>query len=317
MPAKILHIVDGESTGGTLRVSRLAKERDILRWKDALYIGPVPAGLSLTQLSKLRSRFWTAGKRTDEFVQRDAQLRTWKQYDEIVLWFGSTSLCQLSLAQVLTWFGKQTIRNRRISLVTAYGGTLRPEQLASPFEARRTIAGETLQLAIRFWGAFTSPTPNPLQEMLRSNLRSLPHLREAINQLLQEYPGRDDGLSCLERRLLLEIRSMGSATAAFTVGSIIRREWVGDTLLFDMLRRFVSAPCSLLAFADPFTSRLNSWQFNSAKLRLTDIGERVLDGKEDHVHLNGIDRWIGGVHLLGRNVKWRWDEKKGRVGHGR
>jgi len=29
---------------------------------------------------------------------------------------------------------------------------------------------------------------------------------------------------------------------------------------------------------------------------------------EDHVGLNGVDRWIGGVHLTGRAVRWRWDE---------
>jgi hypothetical protein len=24
------------------------------------------------------------------------------------------------------------------------------------------------------------------------------------------------------------------------------------------------------------------------------------------VNLNGIDRWIGGVHLRGRETSWRW-----------
>jgi hypothetical protein len=26
------------------------------------------------------------------------------------------------------------------------------------------------------------------------------------------------------------------------------------------------------------------------------------------VALNGVDRWIGGVHLTGHAVPWRWDE---------
>jgi hypothetical protein len=26
------------------------------------------------------------------------------------------------------------------------------------------------------------------------------------------------------------------------------------------------------------------------------------------VRLNGLDRWIGGVHLVGREARWRWDE---------
>ena len=28
----------------------------------------------------------------------------------------------------------------------------------------------------------------------------------------------------------------------------------------------------------------------------------------DHVALNGIDRWVGGVHLHGKAARWRWDE---------
>ena len=33
----------------------------------------------------------------------------------------------------------------------------------------------------------------------------------------------------------------------------------------------------------------------------------MLDGEADHVALNGIDRWVGGVHLRGA-PPWRWDE---------
>lgn len=43
-------------------------------------------------------------------------------------------------------------------------------------------------------------------------------------------------------------------------------------------------------------------------VRLTDTGARVLAGEADQVALNGIDRWIGGVHLHGRHVPWRWDD---------
>ena len=46
----------------------------------------------------------------------------------------------------------------------------------------------------------------------------------------------------------------------------------------------------------------------ATRLRLTDTGARVLAGDADHVTLNGIDRWIGGVHLRGRHVRWRWDD---------
>jgi hypothetical protein len=32
-----------------------------------------------------------------------------------------------------------------------------------------------------------------------------------------------------------------------------------------------------------------------------------MDGRADHIELNGIEEWLGGVHLSGRNAAWRWD----------
>jgi hypothetical protein len=43
-------------------------------------------------------------------------------------------------------------------------------------------------------------------------------------------------------------------------------------------------------------------------VRLTGAGAQVLAGQADQVALNGIDRWIGGVHLHGNHVPWRWDD---------
>ena len=45
----------------------------------------------------------------------------------------------------------------------------------------------------------------------------------------------------------------------------------------------------------------------ATRLRLTAAGRRVLAGRADHVALNGIDRWVGGVHPQGA-ARWRWDE---------
>jgi hypothetical protein len=46
--------------------------------------------------------------------------------------------------------------------------------------------------------------------------------------------------------------------------------------------------------------------FARLALRLTDLGQRVLDGREDRVALLGLDRWVGGTHLTPA-AAWRWD----------
>jgi hypothetical protein len=89
----------------------------------------------------------------------------------------------------------------------------------------------------------------------------------------------------------------GAATAAdaFVRGAAREaRPFLGDTWAFDRLTRMTTAATPLLEDAAP--------------LRLTEAGRDVLNGQADHVALNGIDRWIGGVHLSGTDVPWRWDE---------
>ena len=41
---------------------------------------------------------------------------------------------------------------------------------------------------------------------------------------------------------------------------------------------------------------------------ITTAGREVLAGRADHVRLNGVDVWRGGVYLSGSDRSpWRWD----------
>lgn len=46
------------------------------------------------------------------------------------------------------------------------------------------------------------------------------------------------------------------------------------------------------------------------RVALTEKGREVLGNGEDRIRLNGIDRWLGGAHLVARpggEGVWRWD----------
>jgi hypothetical protein len=75
------------------------------------------------------------------------------------------------------------------------------------------------------------------------------------------------------------------------------------------MTRLVTTPVPLL-HASPVESNgaVVAGVEASTRLRLTAAGRHVLDGLEDQVALNGVDRWIGGVHLSGGTAHWRWDE---------
>src|SRR5437660_1053574 len=176
------------------------------------------------------------------------------------------SHCQLSLVQLLAWFGERGRSKTRLSLVSAYGGWIGPSRLLQAYAARQPVTSDQRRLGRRVWLAFCSPSPGPLSHMLATDLQPLPEMRETITAMLQEYPERHSGLSRLERKLLRNVESLGVTAPAVAVGTLLPRELVGDVLLFDMLRGFVTAPHPLLRFAEPFTGKVESWRFNGSKI---------------------------------------------------
>lgn len=42
---------------------------------------------------------------------------------------------------------------------------------------------------------------------------------------------------------------------------------------------------------------------------MTNLGTAILTAEQDWIHIAGIDRWLGGVHLTGHEAAWRWDER--------
>ena len=157
--------------------------------------------------------------------------------------------------------------------------------------------------AARAWTALRAPDPLRLGSIVRTPSPELRFLGEAFDRLSREYPSTRDGLSLTERRILAAIaEGAETAGAAFVrTGAREARPFLGDTWCFDKMTRFVAAPVPLLD-AEPGPVARHT------RLRVTDAGRRVLDGQEDHVALNGVDRWIGGVHVKGHEVPWRWNE---------
>jgi hypothetical protein len=95
-----------------------------------------------------------------------------------------------------------------------------------------------------------------------------------------------------------------SAGAVFArLGEREARPFLADLFCFRILARLAGGRVPLVEL-DPPAGEVAA----ATRLRLTAAGGRVLRGEADHVALNGIDRWVGGVHLHGQEARWRWDE---------
>jgi len=88
--------------------------------------------------------------------------------------------------------------------------------------------------------------------------------------------------------------------------------WLGDATFVVYVEDLAAGPTPLVTIAaaaapdDPSAAL-------ARRVALTDAGRAVLDGREDRVRLNGIDRWLGGVHLGAGSRIWRWDDAAQRL----
>jgi hypothetical protein len=312
-----LHVTNGDSTADSLLRTTLVER--IVVWRDVLHEGPVPE-VADAQLRDVRLRFLTGADREAgmdperrDFEKRDAALAAGRD-GEYVLWFEADLYDQLQIAQILARLAELRVPAERITLICIgeylgiahFGGLgeLRPDQLEGlPEVAAVTLSEDALALASRAWAALRAPDPRGLAAIVAARSPELRFMPEAFDRLGREYPWTRDGLSLTERRLLAAIAE-GAATAgeAFVRGAAREaRPYLGDTWAFAAIERLARAEVPLLSAGAGTVDRHSA-------LALTETGRRVLDGAADHVALNGIDRWVAGVHLVGRSPPWRWDD---------
>jgi hypothetical protein len=316
----VLHVTNGDSAAAGLRLSGLGGP--VLAWRDALHEGPVPGHLAPAELRRVRADHLARRVGQDvqpgEFADRDRTLEANAQ-GEYVLWFEADLYDQLQLVQVLDALARLEVEPERISLVSIgehqgiahFGGLgeLTPEQLGRLGAQAVVLRPETLDLAAAAWRAFTAAVPDGLPALTGARSPELRFLGEAFARLVQEYPSRSDGLSRTERRALLAVaEAPASAGRAFRwVLDAEPRPFLGDVLCYAVMRDLAEAAHPLLEI------EAGEMPFRDRGVSLTATGRSVLAGDRDHVGLNGIDRWIGGVHLAGDAVSWRYDDRLERL----
>ena len=328
----MLHITNGDAASNVLR--RAGITDPILPWRDVLHEGPVPGGLSLRELSKVRVEFvvecgWGRPEEVQrQFDTRDATLTNTGSDDEVVLWFESDLYDQLQLCQVLAWYRDQPSRPR-LSLISSTDpkdgkcrglGTMQAEGIAEIAQRAQPVQREQLELAARAWEAFRSPDPTALNQVRRDDTRALPDLGVALRRLLQELPGPVNGLSRTEHAALSAVAEGARAPAEIFVAVHTREEhpFMGDWPFWRLLARLASGGTALLELASGARPRFPpqvpaAAAFGAQKFRLTPVGREVLEGRRDAIHTIGIDRWWGGTHLRSNGTVWRWDETSGTL----
>ncbi len=285
----MLHVTNGDVVAGRLREAGLS---EVLPWREVLHEGPVPAG---SDLHEIRARFLAScgwASYDEALATLESQEAALAAADEVLLWFERDLFDQLQLVQILAAAGQTPA-----TLVDLGEPTEQAADLASL--DRAPVARDQRELAEQAWSAFREPDPRALAELATTASAALPFLPNALRRLLEELPSIDDGLARSERELLEAVvgGAKGRHEAFAAVQRREERPFMGDTVFWQRIDGLVRAPVPLLA--------------ENGQLALTAAGEEVLAGRADHVRLNGIDRWLGGVQLAGSEAEWRWDPEAG------
>jgi hypothetical protein len=305
----VLHVRCGTDIMHTLAVAGF--NGDFLAFYDPFVHGPVPPSDSLESFLRIRAGYISCGRQPNhnevlnDLRRQYAALDRAGDYEAVYLWFEHDPFDQLILAKLLDNF-RQAWRSPpslKLICVTHYPGVavfngigqLPPAALRILWRNFTEVTPEQLSLGSVAWNAIRSPTPDALYELIATGTPALPMLATALDRHLKQLPFSRNGLNLSENLTLQILDEKGAMNAARLFGWYTNHyeplTFMGDTFYWRLLEQLatgVQPAVNLHKRGD----KPNQWWIS-----LSEIGRRLLANEVDWVEINGIDRWVGGIHL--------------------
>lgn len=302
-----LHLFTGDHPAETIRPALRIREDGFLVQHDVISVGPVRDFASREEWMAERIGFWAGladgvafESFPNDFVDQAARLR---DAERVVLWVGAGLSDRLLLPALMKLASLERIdlprievaeitRHPSLSVPVLGWGMLRSADVGSP--PTRVVDLAERDAARAAWAAFTATDPESLVEFLGAAEDTA--LVNAMSTLIERYPDSVRGLDHWDASLLAALPDAGS-TAFTVIGGAIgashhHLDPVGDMYLFWRLRRMMFAAREPLVRLDGDVSSMRD-----CRVMPTELGRAVRDRRASHAAINGIDDWIGGVHL--------------------
>lgn len=297
-------------------------DAEILIWRDVLIEGPVPGSIDDDALADIRAKhiedaFGMSDVRAD-FARRNQAFEKLGVFKRIELWFETDLHDQLQIIELLA---RLAGAKPEAAPLLALAPPPLPSHIDDTAKAMRPITEADYGAAAVLWGAFRAATPEAARACAME-AGPLPEVRASFARLLEEYPSPHDGLGRIERAALFAIRD-GAITPGLAFRHYQQTEalpFLGDLGFYYRLQKLGAGSSQLVrglpegGVAEAARTNMTV-EYTHTPVELTDAGHAVLAGRADHVKLNGIDRWIGGVHLTSENV-WRYDPRTKALSRG-
>jgi hypothetical protein len=326
-----MNILHGDSAGGSFKQAFKTHQEEIIVFHDVLSCGPLIKYADIKSWRESRENYWNNIERDNaianlsyNILERDfyAKFRYLKDANEYRLWIGTGLSDQLLLAFLVNLIDFHGFDFRRLLIYQfervaeknfeVQGlGLLHPDQIRrhpSPYK----LSEKQFELTKLAWDAVTDSNPEKYLLYVNAEQDSMPLLKRAMSYLFYRYPKSHNGLSYWDETLLKYSEKHGPNTAkilGYTLTDCINGlDIVGDFYLFSRLKNL---GCSDLTKPLIKTNAMDL-PLRYTKTTILPDGKKALSGQINIIKENGIDDWVGGVHLdsLTKNV-WVRDDEEG------
>jgi hypothetical protein len=282
----------GLATGGAEH--GVAEFPRVLGFWDNPAIGPWPYGADAEVLHALRCVFW---ERSDqEMSPRDdyAQLSQIVEPSEVVVWAGASPQDQARMIVSIDQLPRQ------VNVWTVQDGESfyfqKHEKLVNALPHAVQLDAQAIDFAKALARAHGEGDPDNVSMLLPDAPATMPFVAAAYQRLLDDLPAPGSGLTLTERQMLSILLEQPTLTARIFTGllpieGIEYFGWTSDSYIFRILEEWERCAVPLVRRQD-----VNQPRFRSI-YEITPAGIDALEGRLDHLAVNRIPRWFGGLKI--------------------
>jgi hypothetical protein len=310
LPARTLHIIFGDHSQSAWLTSCFPDP--VLVWREVISSGPAIGLVSLNErAAHLESIYPTDHVDTLSALHRMATvIDSYLHAPEIVFWFGSEIIHQINLFYIISLLRSPHTQFSIVLHSTEYIASQSPQTRKALFDQRAFLSPDDVHAALAFWNAITLRSPETLADLSFDPDLILP-FKQSQEAYLTRFPSTRNGLSSLEEVL---IQGVYKGTTVFS--DLYQYFLLNDQnhfgfdewLIWDKIKSLRSA-IRISVNGDTYDTR-DPYTRNRATLALTRSGHQLLNCEIDYVRTFGVDRWIGGTHLIGHGPVWRCSEDR-------
>ena len=294
MEKGVLHIVNGDSLAEQMQELNLPGE--LVIWRELLCEGPTLQEIN-SDFFKLRKKFLkktyniSAENYEERFIAEIKRLKSFNNYDEVVLWFEFDLFCHINMLATINLLAQKE-KSRPITLVCSRKlkgekefkslSQLSLKELKNHYDNRIHLNSDDIEIASLIWELYCGNNPLKLKPQIKVQT-NFEYLSSCIRAHIERFPNSISGINTLEKNILKLIENHDIKNENHLLGYALQYQGYygySDTQMQRLLDK-------LSVF----------YQNNGEKIVLSDSGKLALAGEKNFYRDLKNEEVFGGAKM--------------------